>query len=209
MRFTDIAGKKWEIRSHHEVADAPCRRRRGRDTLRRRLDVCAAMRCWLRRARVPNGDLLDAGAGPAWKSQRAGSGGGSTNTNALRRAAFFALGDVSSDYQLKHVCQPRGPRSCGTNLLQDWDDTDALMPSNHRYVPAAVFHRPADRQRRAHRKSGQGKRVFKIRVKIQDYSDVRLRMGDGGHHRHREGHRRRRYGADPRRATSWGRGPHR
>ena len=47
MRFTDIAGKKWEIRSHHEVTDARAVGGRRRDPLQRRLDVarrCAAGR---------------------------------------------------------------------------------------------------------------------------------------------------------------------
>jgi mycothione reductase len=57
------------------------------------------------------------------------------------------------------------------NLLQDWDDTDALMPSNHRYVPSAVFTDPqiasvglTENQARA--------KGLNIKVKIQDFGDV-------------------------------------
>ncbi len=46
MRFTDIAAKKWEIRSHHEVAGCARRRRRRRDPVPGRLDVCGATCCW-------------------------------------------------------------------------------------------------------------------------------------------------------------------
>jgi mycothione reductase len=57
------------------------------------------------------------------------------------------------------------------NLLQDWDDTEALMPSSHRYVPSAVFTDPqiasvglTENQARA--------KGFNIKVKIQDFGDV-------------------------------------
>ena len=57
------------------------------------------------------------------------------------------------------------------NLLQDWDDTDALMPSDHRYVPSAVFTDPqiamvglTENQARA--------KGFNIRSKVQDFGDV-------------------------------------
>jgi mycothione reductase len=83
---------------------------------------------------------------------------------------IFALGDVSSDYQLKHVANHEA-RVVRHNLLQDWDDTDALVASDHRYVPSAVFTDPqiasvglTENQARA-----QG---YTINVKVQDYSDV-------------------------------------
>jgi mycothione reductase len=118
--------------------------------------------------RVPNGDLLDAEqAGVKVNAQ------GQVVVDEYQRTSargIFALGDVSSDYQLKHVANHEA-RVVRHNLLQDWDDTDALMPSNHRYVPAAVFTDPqiasvglTENQARA--------KGFKIRVKIQDYSDV-------------------------------------
>ena len=83
---------------------------------------------------------------------------------------IYALGDVSSDYRLKHVANPEA-RVVRHNLLRDWDDTDALMPSDHRFVPSAVFTDPqiasvglTENQARA-----EG---YDIRVKVQDYSDV-------------------------------------
>lgn len=82
----------------------------------------------------------------------------------------FALGDVSSPYQLKHVANHEA-RVVKNNLLIDWDDTDALMPANHRNVPSAVFTEPqiasvglTENEARA-----QG---YRIRTKVQDYSDV-------------------------------------
>ena len=85
-------------------------------------------------------------------------------------AGIFALGDVSSQYQLKHVANHEA-RVVRHNLLQDWDDTDSMMPSDHRYVPSAVFTDPqiasvglTENQARA--------KGYHLKVKVQDYSDV-------------------------------------
>jgi mycothione reductase len=85
-------------------------------------------------------------------------------------AHVWALGDVCSPDQLKHVANHEA-RVVKHNLLQDWDDTDALMPSDHRYVPSAVFTDPqiasvglTENQARA--------KGFNIKVKIQDFADV-------------------------------------
>ena len=55
--------------------------------------------------------------------------------------SVFALGDVSSPYELKHVANHEA-RVVQHNLLRDWDDTDAMVATDHRYVPAAVFTDP-------------------------------------------------------------------
>ncbi|WP_094285666.1 mycothione reductase [Mycobacterium lehmannii] len=167
MRFTDIAAKKWEVRNHHELADA------------REVDGGVEVTCHdgsklrgdvllVATGRVPNGDLLDA--------EHAGvkvTASGQVVVDEYQRTTargIFALGDVSSDFQLKHVANHEA-RVVKHNLLQDWDDTDALMPANHRHVPSAVFTDPqiasvglTENEARA-----QG---FRIRVKIQDYADV-------------------------------------
>ena len=57
------------------------------------------------------------------------------------------------------------------NLLQDWDDTDALMPSNHRYVPSAVFTDPQIASVGLTENEARAK-GFRIKVKIQDFGDV-------------------------------------
>lgn len=167
MRFTDLAAKKWAIRDHHEVVDA---RQIGdgveitcQDGTKVRGDALLVAT-----GRVPNGDLLDA--------EQAGvkvTGDGRVVVDQYQRTTargVFALGDVSSEYQLKHVANHEA-RVVRHNLLQDWDDTDALMPSDHRYVPWAVFTEPqiasvglTENQARA-----QG---FDVRVKVQDYGDV-------------------------------------
>lgn len=166
-RFTDLAAKKWEVRNHHELADA---REVGdgveitcQDGSKLRGDALLAAT-----GRVPNGDQLDA--------HHAGvkvSASGQVVVDEYQRTTargIFALGDVSSDYQLKHVANHEA-RVVKHNLLQDWDDTDAMMPANHRHVPSAVFTDPqiatvglTENQARA--------MGFRIKVKIQDYSDV-------------------------------------
>ncbi|MHA7239041.1 mycothione reductase [Arthrobacter sp. TMS1-12-1] len=50
---------------------------------------------------------------------------------------LWSLGDVSSDYQLKHVAN-REAKIVAHNLLHP----DALRASDHRFVPAAVFSHP-------------------------------------------------------------------
>jgi mycothione reductase len=166
-RFTDLASKKWGVLSHHEVAglrqDGDCVELRCHDGSRVRGDALLVAT-----GRAPNGDLLDA--------EQAGvkvSANGQVVVDEYQRTTargVFALGDVSSDYQLKHVANHEA-RRVKHNLLQDWDDTDALMPSDHRYVPSAVFTNPqiasvglTENQARA--------KGFNIRAKVQDFGDV-------------------------------------
>jgi len=118
--------------------------------------------------RIANGDLLDA--------EQAGvkvSANGQVVVDEYQRTTargVFALGDVSSEYQLKHVANHEA-RVVKHNLLQGWDDTEALMPSDHRFVPSAVFTDPqiasvglTENQARA--------KGFNIRAKVQDFGDV-------------------------------------
>ena len=167
MRFTDIASKKWEIRNHHELADA------------RQVGDCVEITCQdgstvrgdallVATGRVPNGDLLDA--------ENAGvkvNANGQVVVDEFQRTTargIFALGDVSSDFQLKHVANHEA-RVVKHNLLQDWDDTDALMPSDHRHVPSAVFTDPQIASVGLTENEARAKRL-NIKVKVQDFGDV-------------------------------------
>jgi mycothione reductase len=165
-RFTDIAAKKWEIRSHRTVTGA----RRDGSGITLTIDDGSTMHAdtlLVATGRIPNGDLLDAELAGV-KVQD-----GLVAVDEYQRTTargIFALGDVCSPYQLKHVANHEA-RVVRHNLLQDWDDTDALMPSDHRYVPSAVFTHPqiamvgwTENQARA--------KGYDIKVKIQDYSDV-------------------------------------
>ena len=165
-RFTDIAAKKWEIRNHHTVTGA----RQDASGITLTLDDGSrahADTVLVATGRFPNGDLLDAELAGVEVAD------GLVTVDEYQRTTapgIFALGDVCSPYQLKHVANHEA-RVVRHNLLLDWDDTDALMPSDHRYVPSAVFTDPqiamvglTENQARA--------KGFDIKVKIQDYSDV-------------------------------------
>lgn len=165
-RFTDLAGKKWEIHSHRTVAGA---HRDGTEIVVE-LDDSSTLRAdtvLVATGRIPNGDRLDA------ESVGVQLDGGRVVVDEYQRTTargVFALGDVCSPYQLKHVANHQA-RVVQHNLLHHWDDTGALMASDHRYVPSAVFTDPqiatvgmTENQARA---AG-----FNIAVKVQDYSDV-------------------------------------
>ena len=165
-RFTDIAGKKWEIRSHRNMVAA---HQEGDQTVVE-LDDGSTVRAdtvLVATGRIPNGDLLNL------ESVGVDVEDGQVVVDEYQRTTargIFALGDVSSQYQLKHVANHEA-RVVKHNLLQDWDDTDALMPSDHRFVPSAVFTDPqiacvglTENEARA---AG-----YDIKVKIQDFGDV-------------------------------------
>jgi len=165
-RFTRIAADKWDLRTHRTVTGG---RDRGRGVT---LDLddgstLDADVLLVATGRTPNADLLDAG--------QAGvdvAGGRVVVDDYQRTSArgVFALGDVSSPYQLKHVANHEA-RVVQHNLLCDWDDTASMTATDHRFVPAAVFTQPqlatvglTETEARA---AG-----FTVSVKIQDYGDV-------------------------------------
>lgn len=165
-RFTDIAGKTWEIRSRRNIVGGQS----DESGVVLRLDDGSTVHAdtlLVATGRIPNGDRLDA--------QRAGVEieGGLVVVDEFQRTTarnVFALGDVSSPYQLKHVANHEA-RVVKHNLLQEWDDTANLMPANHRHVPSAVFTEPqiacvglTENEARA---AG-----YRIRSKVQDYGDV-------------------------------------
>ncbi|MGB2922163.1 MAG: mycothione reductase [Mycobacterium sp.] len=165
-RFTDIASRKWEIRSRRNIVHGT-----SDDTgVTLTLDDGSTLHAdtlLVATGRVPNGDQLEAHhAGVKVED-------GLVVVDEFQRTTarnVFALGDVSSPYQLKHVANHEA-RVVKQNLLQDWDDTDSLMRSNHQNVPSAVFTDPqiacvglTENEARA---AG-----YHIRSKVQDYSDV-------------------------------------
>ncbi|MCV7384131.1 mycothione reductase [Mycolicibacter longobardus] len=165
-RFTRIAAAKWELRSHRNVVGA----RNDGDGVVIELDDGSILRAdalLVATGRVPNGDLLDAG--------QAGidvAGGRVTVDKYQRTSArgVFALGDVSSPYELKHVANHEA-RVVQHNLLCDWDDTDAMQVTDHRYVPFAVFTDPQIAAVGLTETEAMAKGLD-ISVKIQDYGDV-------------------------------------
>jgi mycothione reductase len=165
-RFTRIAASKWELHTHRNVVGAS-----DRDSgVAVRLDdgrTVNADALLVATGRVSNADLLDAEqAGVAVED-------GLVVVDEYQRTTargVFALGDVSSPYELKHVANHEA-RVVQRNLLCDWDDTQAMARTDHRYVPSAVFTDPqiACVGLTENQAIAQG---FKVSVKIQNYSDV-------------------------------------
>jgi mycothione reductase len=165
-RFTRIAAAKWELRTHRNVVGGAS----SGSGVALRLDDGSTLNADLllvATGRVSNADLLDA--------EQAGVDveNGRVVVDEYQRTSargVFALGDVSSPYQLKHVANHEA-RVVRHNVLCDWDDTDSMVVTDHRYVPSAVFTDPqlaavglTENQAIA--------RGFDISVAIHDYGDV-------------------------------------
>jgi mycothione reductase len=166
-RFTDIAAKKWEIHSRRNVTGSrPCA-----SGVELELDDGAVLKgdaLLVATGRIPNGDLLSAELAGVEVDEE-----GLVKVDEYQRTTargIFALGDVSSPYQLKHVANHES-RVVRHNLLADWDDTETLVAADHDNVPSAVFTDPqiamvglTENEARA---AG-----YTISTKVQDYGDV-------------------------------------
>lgn len=165
-RFTRIASSKWELHTHRNVVGA---QNQG-SGVAVELDnghTVHADALLVATGRVSNADRLDLEqAGVAVED-------GLVAVDCYQRTTargVFALGDVSSPYQLKHVANHEA-RVVQHNLLRDWDDTDAMALTDHRYVPSAVFTDPQI----AYVGLTENEAIaagFKVSTKIQDYADV-------------------------------------
>jgi mycothione reductase len=166
QRFTRIASSKWELHTHRNVVGAE---NHGSGVAVQLDDgrTVNADALLVATGRVSNADQLDAEqAGIAVEN-------GLVLVDRYQRTTargVFALGDVSSPYQLKHVANHEA-RVVQHNLLHHWDDTDAMAVTDHRYVPSAVFTDPqiASVGLTENEAVAQG---FNVSVKIQDYGDV-------------------------------------
>ncbi|OBC12937.1 mycothione reductase [Gordonia sp. 852002-50816_SCH5313054-c] len=166
-RFTDIASGKWDVRlerdlvSAENLADGGIRLTLGDD------EIVEADVLLVATGRVSNGDrlgidtigldLTDDGRVEVDSHGRTGARG------------VWALGDVSSPFQLKHVANHE-ERVVADNLLKGWDATD-LDTFQHDVVPAAVFTHP--------QVAAVGLTEFEARdgghniaVKVQEFGDV-------------------------------------
>lgn len=165
-RFTRLASTKWELRTHCNVVGA---RQEGRGIALKLDDgsTLSADAVLVATGRVSNADLLDieqTGIVPR---------DGRVRVDEYQRTSargVFALGDVSSPYELKHVANHEA-RVVQHNLLCDWDDTEAMTATDHRYVPSAVFTDPqiASVGLTETQAVAQG---FDVSIKVQDYADV-------------------------------------
>ncbi|WP_026533109.1 mycothione reductase [Arthrobacter sp. H41] len=142
-RFTEEAGKQWQVRLNSTVASLTENRDGSVHALvsgpqgPEAYDVDAVL---VATGRVANTDRL--GASEAGFDL---STNGSLHVDGHQRVlsggrpveGVWALGDVSSAHQLKHVANHEA-RVVSHNLLHPQD----LRLSNHQYVPAAVFTHP-------------------------------------------------------------------
>ena len=166
-RFTDLAAEKWDLRTHTNVVGS---RPHHGDGVVLELDdgtELAGDTLLVATGRHPNGDLLDAELAGVTVND------GMVEVDEYQRTSargVWALGDVSSAYQLKHVANHE-MRVVRHNLLRDWDDTAGMVASDHRFVPSAVFTDPqmatVGLTETEAREAGHD-----IVVKVQDYGDT-------------------------------------
>ncbi|MBB5805297.1 mycothione reductase [Saccharothrix ecbatanensis] len=136
-RFTRVASEKWDVRLKRKAVRAE----RVDGVVRLHLEgpngaeVVESEELLVAVGRTPNADLLDlAATGVAVHPD------GRIAVDEYQRTSVegvYAMGDVSSEYQLKHVANHEA-RVVQHNLLHP----DAPIASDHRFVPAAVFSSP-------------------------------------------------------------------
>src|ERR1700722_3357466 len=165
-RFTRIAASKWEVRSHRNILGS----HENRSGIVLELNdgsELTADAVLVATGRRSNGDRLDADTAGIELDDRRIVVDEYQRTSARN---VFALGDVSSPYELKHVANHEA-RVVQRNLLCNWDDTKAMVATDHRYVPAAVFTDPQIAYIGLTENEAVAK-GFDVSCKIQDYADV-------------------------------------
>ena len=136
-RFTEVAKQKWDVRLQRKTIRAE----KTATGVRLHMEgpdgaeTVEASQLLVATGRQPNTDLLDA--------DKAGlelHDDGRIKVDEFQRTSqqhILALGDISSDYQLKHVANHEA-KVVQHNLL----NPDEPRASDHRFVPAAVFSSP-------------------------------------------------------------------
>ncbi|MET9627816.1 mycothione reductase [Lentzea sp. NPDC006480] len=136
-RFTDVAKRKWDVRLQRKTIRAE----KTGTGVRLHMEgpdgeeTVEAAQLLVAVGRQANTDLLDAG-----KAGLELHDDGRIKVDEFQRTSqphILALGDISSDYQLKHVANHEA-KVVQHNLL----NPDEPRASDHRFVPAAVFSSP-------------------------------------------------------------------
>ncbi|MGW6931980.1 mycothione reductase [Lentzea sp. NPDC054927] len=136
-RFTEVAKQKWDVRLQRKTTRAEKTatgvklHMEGPDGE----ETVEASQLLVAVGRQPNTDLLN-----ATKAGLDLHPDGRIKVDEYQRTSqshILALGDISSDYQLKHVANHES-RVVQHNLL----NPDSPIASDHRFVPAAVFSNP-------------------------------------------------------------------
>ncbi|MEU3649723.1 mycothione reductase [Lentzea sp. NPDC034063] len=136
-RFTDIAKQKWNVLLNRKTTRAEktdtgvklhLEGPNGEETVE-------AQQLLIATGRQPNSDLL--------QTQNAGldtHADGRVKVDEYQRTSqphIYALGDISSDYQLKHVANHEAKV-----VRHNLQNPENQIKSDHRFVPAAVFSSP-------------------------------------------------------------------
>jgi mycothione reductase len=132
-RFTSLAQEKWDVRLERKVLRAS----RGSSGIQLDLDgdVVNTDLVLVAIGRTPNSDLLNLPAAGIEVTQD-----GHVVVDACQHTTadgVWALGDISSPYELKHVANHEA-RVVQHNLL----NPDSPIDADHRFVPHAVFTSP-------------------------------------------------------------------
>ncbi|MCP2260766.1 mycothione reductase [Streptoalloteichus tenebrarius] len=136
-RFTELAERRWDVRRNRKAVRAE----RDGDVTRLHLEgpdgaeVVEGEALLVAVGRRPNSDLLNLGATGVTTHPD-----GRVVVDCHQRTevdGIYALGDLSSPYQLKHVANHEA-RVVQHNLLHP----DAPVSTDHRFVPHAVFSSP-------------------------------------------------------------------
>ncbi|MEV6243658.1 mycothione reductase [Lentzea sp. NPDC051838] len=136
-RFTEIAKQKWDVRLQRKTVSAE----KTETGVRLHMEgpngeeTVEAQQLLVAVGRQPNTDLLD-----ATKAGLELHDDGRIKVDEFQRTSqphILAMGDISSEYQLKHVANHEA-KVVQHNLL----NPDEPRASDHRFVPAAVFSSP-------------------------------------------------------------------
>ncbi|MEP6816071.1 MAG: mycothione reductase [Marmoricola sp.] len=177
-RFTEIARRQWDVKLGTTVASVEPAQTADRPGVRMLLDdgselevdvlLCAT-------GRMPNSDQLDLDR----TGVKVGEDGLVVVDEHQRTTAegIWALGDISSPDQLKHVAN-QDSRVVQHNLLHPGD----LAVSDHRFVPSAVFTSPQIASVGLTEQAAR-ERGIDVAVATQAYGDVAYgwAMEDDGH----------------------------
>lgn len=172
-RFTAAATRRWEIHREWDLTsvgvgastDVEVRFERGEEHLALGADVVL-----MATGRVPNSDRVDAAAA-GFDVDPDGLLSVDGYQRVLSRGVpvegVFALGDVSSEHQLKHVAN-REARVVAHNL----EHPARLRTTDHRAVPAAIFTRPQIASVGLTEAQARDVAGTDLSVKVQEYADV-------------------------------------
>lgn len=136
-RFTELASQRWDVRTRRTVTAARTTAEGvALDLLTHdgEHESVASELLLIAIGRTPNADLLDPAAGGIVTEDDRIAVDAYQRTTA---DGVYALGDVSSPYQLKHVANHEA-RVVQHNLLHP----EELVAADHRFVPQAVFTSP-------------------------------------------------------------------